>query len=188
MFGIRIDHADRNLELFARRYGALTSTKLRGPFARAINRTTAMVQTQAVRVLAKQISIPQRIVRGALSKKQASTHASGSLQGEVVAKGAPLTLKLFRPRQFGYGVRAFIKGSAQRFPSAFMGPRPGTIAPALRGNVFRRTSSSRLPIVMLHGPAIPPEMIIGESERAFRSLVATVLPKRVAHEVGRLLP
>lgn len=68
-----------------------------------------------------------------------------------------------------------------------MGPRPGVITKKLGGRVFIRTSKNRFPIEMLFGPSIPEELVKGESERVFRETVADMLPRRVAHELSRLL-
>jgi hypothetical protein len=43
------------------------------------------------------------------------------------------------------------QGGRKRVDGAFMGPRPGTLAPKLNGGAFRREGESRLPIVKLKG-------------------------------------
>ncbi|MDP9590335.1 UNVERIFIED_ORG: hypothetical protein J2W19_002894 [Shinella zoogloeoides] len=68
-----------------------------------------------------------------------------------------------------------------------MGKRPGVISRKLNGHVFIRTTKDRFPIEMLFGPSVPEEIVRGESERVFRETVADMLPKRVAHELGRML-
>ena len=74
------------------------------------------------------------------------------------------------------------------FPGAFMGPRPGAIAPKLRGHVFIRTSNKRLPIKKLYGPSIPKEMIKDQSAATFQAEAPAILDRRIEHELGRLLP
>ena len=43
------------------------------------------------------------------------------------------------------------QGGRTRVDGAFMGPRPGTLAPRLNGGVFRRVGENRLPIIRLKG-------------------------------------
>ncbi len=53
---------------------------------------------------------------------------------------------------FGGGVKAAIeRGKSKLYVGAFMGPRPGTLAPQLHGGVFQRVGKSRLPIKKLFG-------------------------------------
>lgn len=62
-------------------------------------------------------------------------------------------LQHFNARQNGKGVSYKIdkRGGRKLVPGAFMGPRPGTLAPRLHGGVFRRVGKERLPIVKLYG-------------------------------------
>ncbi len=53
------------------------------------------------------------------------------------------------------------------------------------GNVYRRTSKARFPIVKLTGPAIPIEMVREKSVEAFREALARVFPAEVERLVAR---
>lgn len=70
-----------------------------------------------------------------------------------LAKEVRLGLQHFGARQDKKGVSYKIarQGGRKRVAGAFMGPRPGTLAPRLNGGVFRRVGESRLPIVKLKG-------------------------------------
>jgi hypothetical protein len=70
-----------------------------------------------------------------------------------IAKERREGLQHFTARQDKRGVSYKISkvGGRKRINGAFMGPRPGTLAPRLHGGVFRRVSKSRLPIVKLYG-------------------------------------
>lgn len=175
---------------FGNQLGAVGSAKAHKALARAVNRVTNTVHGRVVRAIRKQSDIPTAIIRRSIGKRLASPNAGhgGGLEGVIWSKGPPLSLKHFRAKQFSWGVRAKHGGKWHRYPSAFMGPRPGVIAPRLGGHVFARTTAKRTPIEMLFGPAVPEEMIRGESERVFRETVADMLPARVAHELSRMLP
>lgn len=188
MARVVIAENDAILSRYANQIGALGTGKARMAFARAINRTTTTAHGRVIRALGKQISLPQRIIRRSVSRTLTSTKGNGTLEGRITAVGGPISLKYFKARQFSFGVKAFVQGSWRQYQSAFMGPRPGVIAPRLNGHVFVRTSAARFPIEMLFGPAIPDELIRGESVRVFEHTVATMLPNRVSHELGRLLP
>ena len=62
-------------------------------------------------------------------------------------------LQNFAARQNGKGVSYKIdkRGGRKLIAGAFMGPRPGVLAPKLHGGVFRRAGKSRHPIVKLYG-------------------------------------
>jgi len=179
--------ADDILRRFGNQIGAVGSAQGHKALARAVNRVTVTVHGRVIRAIAKQSSIPTAIVRRTVKRRLASVKG-GTLEGVVWATGKPLSLKHFKARQLSFGVRAKVRGEWTRYQGAFMGPRPGVIAGRLGGHVFVRTSSARLPIEMLFGPSVPEELVRDESERIFNETVATMLPARVAHELGRMLP
>jgi hypothetical protein len=62
-------------------------------------------------------------------------------------------LQHFSARQNARGVSYKIskQGGRKLVAGAFMGPRPGVLAPKLNGGVFKRVGKSRQPIVKLYG-------------------------------------
>lgn len=195
MSRIIISQRDANLSRFANQLGALGSADAHKAMARAINRVTDTVHSRVVRAIRKQSDIPTAIIRRQITKRLASPNIAhgGALEGAITARGKPVSLKHFRPRQFKFGVKAKWSGKWHEYPSAFMGPRPGVIAPALKGHVWARTQrptwvgGKRTPIEKLDGPAVPEELVRGESARIFDETVRTMLPQRVYHEISRLL-
>jgi len=186
---VQIVAGDDILAAFGNQIAALGAGDARKALARAVNRTTTTVRSRVIRAIVKQSSIPRAIVAKQVKQRLASTRLDGgALEGVVYASGRPISLKYFQAHQFSWGVRAKVYGQWQRFPHAFMGPKPGIIAPALHGNVFMRINVKRTPIRMLEGPSVPEEMIRGEAKKVFEETVATMLPERVRHEIGRLLP
>ena len=189
MASIIVRPMDDHLRRFSNMIGAVGSAQGHKALARAVNRVTNTIHGRVIRAIRKQSDIPTAIIRRSIKKRLASTniaHGAG-IEGVIWATGKPLSLKYFKARQFSWGVRAKVYGKWERYPSAFMGPRPGVIAKALGGNVFQRTSSARFPIEMLFGPSVPEELVRGESERVFRETVEDMLPRRIAHELNRLL-
>jgi hypothetical protein len=186
---IIISAADDTLKRFGNQLGALGEGDAHKALARAVNRVTTTVHGRVIKAVAKQSSIPRYIVKGAVKRRLTSVKpGQGAIEGVVWATGKPISLKYFHPRQVSYGVTAKVQGGSVQYPHAFMGPRPGVLASALRGNVFIRTSSRRFPIKMLYGPSVPEELVRGETVKIFEETVATMLPARVQHEIGRLLP
>jgi len=70
-----------------------------------------------------------------------------------IDKETRMGLQHFAARQNGRGVSYKIdkRGGRKLVASAFMGPRPGDLAPKLHGGVFKRVGKSRQPIVKLYG-------------------------------------
>lgn len=194
MASIVIKPADDILRRFGNQLGAVGSAQGHKALARAVNRVTNTVHGRVVRAIRKQSDIPTAIIRKEVKKRLASTSpGKGALEGVIWATGKPISLKHFKARQFSFGVKAKWGGEWHKYPGAFMGPRPGIIAPRLNGHVFMRTmaqtwiNGERTPIEMQFGPSVPEELVRGESERIFRETVETMLPDRIAHELSRML-
>lgn len=185
---ISISFADSVAKRYGNQIAVIGEGRARPAFARAVNRVTTMARTRVIRAIVQQSSIPRSIVVRSIRTKKAAHQGGSVIEGIIFARGAPLSLKHFKPRQLSYGVRAKVWGEWRQYPTTFMGPRPGVIAPRLGGHVFQRTSSSRLPIEMIFGPSVPQEMVKDESARAFEQVVASHLPARISHELARLLP
>lgn len=179
---------DGVLRHFHNQIGALGGVEAHRALARALNRTTNTVHGRVVKAIRRQSDIPTSIIRASVGKRLVKPGGGGALEGEVWAKGKPLSLKVFNPRQLSYGVRVKFGKQWHRIDGAFMGPRPGVIASRLAGHVFVRAGKDRTPILLQEGPSVPEEMVRDESARVFEQTVGTMLPERVAHELGRLLP
>lgn len=186
---VEIVSKDNVLSRFANQIGAVGEEKGRKALARAVNRVTTTVEGRVVRAIGKQSSIPTAIVRTQMTKKLAAHKGGGAIEGHVIASGNALPLKVFNPKQFSWGVRAKVWGRMERFPSQFMyGGRWNSGKLIAGGHVFARTTADRLPIEKQFGPSVPEEMVRDEAARVFHHTVQTMLPKRVAHELSRLLP
>lgn len=184
---IRIDFSDDILRRYQDQIAAIGQGAARPALARALNRVARMAKTRVVRAIVADTSIPRAMAARSVRTVLAAHRGEGDLFAGVTATGRPISLKHFRPTQLSYGVRAKVFGAWQRFPGAFMGPSPGVIAPRLGGHVYTRMSSARLPIERQYGPAVPEALTRSASQRAVEEVVAAHLPKRIQHELGRLL-
>jgi len=144
---------------------------------RAVNHTGDKMVTLVARSLAKQTSVKYSTAKKALLVQRAS-YDQGSFR--IAARGGYIPLKEFSARQTNRGVSANVWGKRRVFPHSF-------IAPSLGGQAFIRMGKGRNPIRKMWGPALPAEMVKGETAAMFLATVATELPARVEHEVAALL-
>lgn len=186
---LTVTPGDQMLRQFSNQLNSLSTREGHRALARAVNRVTTSVRNRSVREIARQSSIPTRIVRSQLRTVQVRPGGGGHLDGVVIATGNPVPLKHMGARQFSWGVRAKIWGERVRLEGMFI--YAGTFRSGqevARGHVFQRVTSASLPIQKQYGPAVPTEMVRGASADAFERTVETMLPERVRHELGRLLP
>jgi hypothetical protein len=184
---VRIDSLDGVRDSYEKRLAGLGAGDARKVMMRVANRAGKTTSVQVKRALVKQTSIPRAVVQAAIRDRGASAKGAGAIEYVITGRGSELPLSVFNPRQFSAGTRAKVWGRFQTFEGAFMGPRPGTIAPALGGEVFHRTSKSRLPIEKLYGPSIPKEMVLAETAATFQRVARAETEKRLVHELGRIL-
>lgn len=172
-------------EQFEQAVEALGSKKAHKAARRAVNHTGRKAFTRVKRAGAKQVGLTQKklIELGAIEKRRAS---GGGLSYEITSSGKPLSLKHFKAKQFSYGVKAKPWGESRKFPGAFI--NVGTFrsgVPFDDGHAYVRTSSKSFPVKRMFGPAIPEELVRGESRKAFDD-AAGELGDRIGHEIGRL--
>lgn len=74
----------------------------------------------------------------------------------VLSKTARLGMRHFAAKQDKRGVSYKIakNGGRKRVDGAFQGPRPGVMKASWKGNAFKRSGKSRLPIVQIKGPSV----------------------------------
>ncbi|EAQ35760.1 hypothetical protein NB311A_05068 [Nitrobacter sp. Nb-311A] len=155
---------------------------------RAINHTGDKARTQMRRVLVKQTGLPMKTIRKAITSKKAS-FAGGSY--EIKSEGGNVRLKYFKPRETRKGVTAAPWGKRQLYPGTFMkgGAFPNRkVVAKFDGHVYRRLNKSGTKITQKRsGLFIPTEMVTGSSGAAFYSTLDRELPKRIAHELFRVI-
>lgn len=160
----------------------LGSKKARTAYRRALNRVNDSAFSKVKKSLAPQVGLPPRRLAslGNLRTRRANY---STLSAAILSNGSELSLKEFAAKQFSYGVRAKPWGEIRQYPSAFIFAGKLTSGKFVaHGHVFERETSKSLPIEKQTGPAIPVEMLKGESEAAWRASAQGLEP-RIAHEI-----
>ncbi|MEX5515705.1 phage tail protein [Pseudophaeobacter sp. 1A09344] len=177
----------RDLQRFENMLGAL-GQKAPKAVNRALNRTGDMARTQVIRTVAKETSMPQKMVRNIVRRDPSR---EGDLTYTIYGAGGDISLKYFKPRETRRGVTAFVRGQRELYEGAFLrggGFARGRVELNMGGHVFQRVGASRKPIEKLpSGVVIPAEMVEGASAKAFDRTVSEQLPRRLDHEISRLL-
>lgn len=178
----KVDMRGQGLPRFQDAAEVLGTAKAKKAYGRAINHTGRKGFTGVKRVLAGQVGMTQTKLVKKGNIKTRSAHGN-ELSFVIFSTGSHLSLKEFGAKQFGYGVRAKPWGNSRRFKSAFIfagNSKSGKFVG--NGHVFKRTTNSALPIEKLHGPAIPNEMVKGDSAKAFDKS-SKDLGRRIRHEI-----
>lgn len=186
-----------DLQRFGNMIGALGQD---GPkvIVRALNRTGDMAKTRVVRALAKQTGLPQKTVRKAVKASKTSwgshTGKAQNLEYRLSSSGGDVSLKYFKKRETIDGVEAFLGTSQGK--TLFIGdtffkggvfPRRRVVLKKMNGHVFGRMGGRTDLEVIKSGVFIPIEMVEGATAAAFEDVVAEVLPRRLDHEINRIL-
>jgi hypothetical protein len=186
---ITIAQGDAILRRYANAIGALGERDAHKALARAANHTAKKACTQVRRAVARQTSIPLKIVKKQTRVDQANPNGTGAIEARIVASGRPIPLKAFRPKQFSYGIKVKLMGKTRPMPGTFI--FAGTYRSGKEiagGHVFQRTTVASLPIEKQYGPDVPTQIVKDKAADTFEYVVFTALPQRVGHELGRLLP
>lgn len=153
--------------------------------ARALNRSMASVQTQAVRELAGDLGIAQRDVRRGMALQRATR---SKLSATLTVTGRRIPLIAFKAKgpepSRGRGRVTYRIGSRARTTVA--GAFITTMRSGHRG-VFRRRGIPRLPILELFGPSLPRVFTQAKITAARTRLAAELLAKNLAHEIRFLV-
>lgn len=161
--------------------------------AAALNRTAEMAKTAATRDITSAFNLQSSYVRGRIKIRRASAR-SGVLEVTLSSPGKRsanliryaerrVTLAAHKRRvkqgQLGVYVKIRRAGSYQLVKGAFIGNQGRT--------VFRRVGKERLPIESLQAIDVPQAMFSDVGITNLKRAVATIFPKRLAHEIQRLI-
>ncbi|MBB4287679.1 hypothetical protein [Roseospira goensis] len=179
MSTIRVDLDGDGLTVFGHALAALgDEAKARTALRRTVNKTTAMAYTRVKRALAKQVGAPQaKIIKYGDVRRIPAQGAS--LSSRIVASGGYMPLKHFGARRTRRGISAAPWGKRRVFRSTFFVQKLG-------GQVFKRLPGQRDAIDKLWGPAIPRELIQGETAAAFELAAQMVFPKELNRQIEGL--
>lgn len=155
---------------------------------RALARSGDMARTQVYRALTKQTGLKRKVIVKAIKTTRPSYT---DLSYIMRARGGDISLKFFSPRETRKGVSAAPFGKRQVFAGTFMkgGRFPNRVATSkLGGHVWKRIPGGGRNIELQDsGVVIPSEMLTGATADVFLKTVRENLPRRVEHELGRLL-
>jgi hypothetical protein len=185
MTTLTINALDGHMRRYHNVLGSLGSEKTKIVMMRTLNAQGDKMRTKVVRAVTKQTGLKRGVIVRAVRRKGAST---GDLTFELKAKGGNVRLKFFRPGEFRYGVRAFPRGKATKFPSAFLkgGRFPNRVALPFGGNVMERVGEKRLPIRVKRSDVyIPDELVTGQSEAAFLATPPEII-KQLDRQLGAI--
>jgi hypothetical protein len=181
-------HIDTSsLDRLARRLNA-TAAQTKTALRRAISHEGRKARTAVVAATTEQTGMKTGTIRRAV--KGASV---GGLAYAIRSKGGNVRLKYFKrgPRETRKGVTAYPRGEMTAYPGAFIkgGRFPNRVSIGLGGHVYRRKAGARRgPIeAVKSGVYIPDEMICGKSLQGFMQTARVDVPKRVIHEVQRII-
>ena len=153
---------------------------------RAVNHTGAKALTQVRRALVKQTGLKRKTIVKAVK----ATKAFNGSDYVIKTSGGNIRLKHFGARETRRGVSAAPWGKRRVFPGTFIkgGRFPGRRDLAMGKQVFIRDGQARAPIsVQRSGLHIADELVTGNAEAMFYRTVETELPKRLSHELYRIL-
>lgn len=146
--------------------------------ALALNDTAKNAQVQAASQVAPLIGLPSRDVKESLTIESARPE---HLEAAVVARGRPIPMIKFRPRENRQqGVSVRIGGKVEVYRHAF-------IATVRHGHVgvFERLGKARLPIRELYGPSVPGMMARSDVLPKIQQLLADRLVVNLTRQLDR---
>jgi hypothetical protein len=174
MFDITLDTSELDAHIEQFRWVA---QELPAAVSRALNRAGDAATTAIGRELAAETGAHVHDVRDGMEQYPSSPD---DLIYTISVSGEFMPLSEFDPHQTQRGISARPWGERRLFPSTFE-------IPAAPDHVFARVGAERLPIRELWGPSLAREAERGVVEQVARDTVQEVFPRRLAHEVSRLL-
>lgn len=191
---ITISARDGVLQRFGNQLAAVGDYKARLALARALNYEGAKGLTAVRRAVAGQMRLKAGLMRRAIVPSKAwqgdkAEGSAGKLQYVIRARGGPISLKYWNARELRAGVKSRAPGMEGPHARSFIkgGKWPkGRVELKMGGHAFQRAGAAKRPIEKLVGPAIPNELVRGESAAQFRAMTFRIAD-RVAHELGRLI-
>jgi hypothetical protein len=151
----------------------------------AVKHTGAKATVAVRKALVSQTGLKRKTLNKAVQGRETG---SGY---EIRSRGGNISLKHFAARETRSGVSAAPWNKRGIWSGSFIkgGGFPNRVTLNMNGQVFwRLRTGSRFPIAKVKsGLYIPREMVTGQSEAAFYSVVERDLPARLVHELGRIL-
>jgi len=145
---------------------------------RALNKTIRRVQSQAVKIIAKNFGIVQKEIRPYLRIDKRATWSD--LEASIEASGKRIPINKLKPKQTARGVTYRGRdGKRIEIPSAFI----QVIRVQDRAGVYKRRSKKRFPVSFLRTVSIPHVMIQDAIAQAMQDVAIEAWGKNFPHEV-----
>ncbi len=150
--------------------------------AAAINQTAKKTRLNIGRDIRKTVNLKKDKVEKQISLRVTATSETPRAVVSL-SESAREGLQHFGARQDKRGVSYKIskQGGRKRVNGAFMGPRPGQLAPKLYGGVFKRAKKMRLPIIKLYG--VSPFGAYAKND--FESIEVVFISKNLQAQIDR---
>lgn len=139
-------------------------------------------RSQIAKECSQEINLPQNRIKKVIHAKK--LRPVGAVI--TVPKEKRYPLREFKPKSMKKGVKAKVnkKRPPRYYHRAFMGPRPGVIAPRLGGHAFEREGKARTPIYQAMGISpwgvlIKNEMLLPSIRFKLRKRLEKELKKRI---------
>jgi hypothetical protein len=165
------------IESMKKAFGNLTAN-IPKELAIAINLTAKQAKIQAARALKKELNVPVKVLKKAISTRSKATAKKTKAIVGLYA-GYPIPLMYFKPRQTKSGIVAKINSRLKTkatLPNAF-------ISQKYRGGVFQRVGKARSPIKTQYGPS-PGSAFENAGVKDLAVAVAqTTLPKEIKRRI-----
>jgi hypothetical protein len=169
MFVVRIDGSD--ISRLGRDFAKIQA-RLPKAIARGLNQGGERVRTSVQRALKERTNV--KAYKSITSRMRTTRAYEASLTYQIIATGKGIPIEEFPltvVKGQGGGVDAKTWGVDHLFKRSFR--------EKFTGKLRARTSSSRVPIRKLYGPALPKELGAGEITSLFYSAAAELVPPRV---------
>lgn len=150
--------------------------------AAAINQTAKKTRLNIGRDIRKTVNLKKDKVEKQISLRVTATSETPRAVVSL-SESAREGLQHFGARQDKRGVSYKIskQGGRKRVNGAFMGPKPGQLAPKLYGGVFKRATKMRLPIIKLYG--VSPFGAYAKND--FESIEVVFISKNLQAQIDR---
>ncbi|MEW6258117.1 MAG: phage tail protein [Pseudomonadota bacterium] len=189
---------DGRLDRWEAGFSRLSAGQARLVLIRALNRAGDSADSRVRTALSRQMGVKRLNVRKALRHRRAG---GGVLEYNITGTGKYFSLIDAKGVKRGWirktigdrsvrlqRVAAAAWNAPKAYPGAFMASgAAGAVAGAGATHIFARTSDQRFPLKKLWGPSVPREMERDEVPKTFDRTVEEVLPRRIDHELGRML-
>lgn len=129
------------------------SKQLKRQLVTAVNKTTTKTKAFIAKKVAADLAVPQKMIKKTVRVQK----ARGSPSAKLTQKdwnGFPFSQLKARQNSVGVSYKGLKSLGTQMRAGAFQGPKPGAMKASWRGNAFKRTSASRLPIEKQFGPSV----------------------------------